>query len=104
MAKEIGVNEQVRKAATEIDVHVTYAGAEGPFKRAYGMDVQLRQVKADVLTAFGLGETIDQAGNQNLYFLYRGGDKVTDAQTVGDLADKRNHLQLRLVREVIAGR
>ncbi|HYT81131.1 MAG TPA: hypothetical protein VEQ37_18125 [Actinomycetota bacterium] len=96
--------ESQRVATEEVEVGVTYAGAEGPFKRAYAAEVQVQQVKADVLEAFGLAETIDEAGNQTLYFLYRGGDKITDlSQTVGDLADHRKHLQLRLVREVIAG-
>jgi hypothetical protein len=97
--------ESQRVATEDVEVAVTYAGAEGPFKQAYAADAQLQQVKADVLAAFGLAETTDEAGNQTLYVLYRGGDKITDlSQTVGDFADHRKHLQLRLVREVIAGR
>ena len=87
-----------------IDVGVTYAGAEEPFKKTYDPTTTLETLKADVLEAFGLAETTDAQGNQTVYGLYKGGDRLDDlAQSINDAANNDAHLQLRLVREVIAG-
>lgn len=92
------------KDPTGIDVGVTYAGAEKPFKKEYDPDVTLMTLKSAVMEAFGLAESTDAQGNQTVYRLYRGGDRLDDlGQTLDQASKNEHHLQLRLVREVVAG-
>lgn len=92
------------KEPSGIDVGVTYAGAEKPFKKEYAPDITLQTVKTAVMEAFGLAESTDAQGNQTVYRLYRGGDRLDDlGQSLDQASKNEHHLQLRLVREVIAG-
>jgi len=94
----------VSKNDSGIELGVTYAGAEHPFKQTYDLGTILETVKADVMMAFELGESTDAQGNQTVYRIYRGGERLDDlGQTVEQAATNKHHLQLRLVREVIAG-
>lgn len=91
--------------ATEgpVEVRVNYAGAKEKFAEKYARDILIDQVKADVLTRFGLAETVDGAGNQTVYTLYKGGDPLDGSKPIADFVDNQDHLQLRLVRQVVAG-
>ncbi len=91
--------------ATErpVEVRVNYAGAKEKFAEKYARDTLVNQVKADVLTRFELGETVDASGNQTVYTLYKGGDSLDGSRQIGDLIGHEDHLQLRLVRQVVAG-
>ena len=94
---------QAEKLPDEIEVGVTYAGAAKPFQGDYNPVTGMSQVKAEVLDAFGLAETTDSAGNQTTYTFRKGKERVDLSATVGDAADGHKHLQMKLVREVIAG-
>lgn len=87
----------------QVTVGATYAGARENFKQDYARDVGLAEVKSAVLEQFGLAETVDAAGNQTVYSLYKGNDPVEMSFTVGDVAGEHKHLQFRLVRQVVAG-
>jgi hypothetical protein len=93
------------KAGTTTEVTVTYAGGRGgPWKQTYLNDTQLGPVREDAMSHFQVADSTDAGGNQILFRLYHGRDRMDDLnQTVGDRAEGRPHLSFRLVREVIAG-
>ena len=86
----------------EIDVVITFAGAGTPFKRAYPETARISQALSDALTYFGLTAGGDGAGNQIVFYLYRGADRA-ESSTLLSALSHAGHLQLKLVREVVAG-
>jgi hypothetical protein len=88
-----------------IDVGVTYAGSrKGPWKQAYEPSTQLAKVRDDAMGHFEVADSTDAAGNQIVYKLMHGGDTLNDlTKTVGAESGDKPHLELRLVRQVIAG-
>jgi hypothetical protein len=86
-----------------VSVGVTYPGADKPYKHEYAQGSPMSQVKQDVISFFGLAETVDAAGNQTVYNFRKGNDPIDLSLTVGDISGEHPHLQLRLIREVIAG-
>ena len=73
-----------------------------PFTNTYPQGATVGQALADALTHFSLVPEGDGAGNQIVFHLYRGGDRVDPSKPLRELAHG-GHLQLRLVREVVAG-
>lgn len=88
-----------------IEVGVTYAGSrKGPWKKAYEPSTQLSTVREDAMGHFEVADSTDPGGNQIVYKLMHGGDTNDDlTKTVGVEAGDKPHLELRLVRQVIAG-
>jgi hypothetical protein len=88
-----------------IEVSVTYAGSrKGPWEHAYEPTAQLSRVRGDAMAYFEVADSADAAGNQILYKLMHGANTLNDlTRTVGAEAGERDRLELRLVREVIAG-
>jgi len=90
---------------TTINVAVTYAGGrKGPWDQAYEPAVQLAKVRQDAMTHFEVADSTDAAGNQIVYKMMHAGDTINDlAKTVGSEAGDKDRLELRLVRQVVAG-
>lgn len=88
-----------------VQVGVTYAGSrKGPWKQVYEPGEQLSKVRTDAMGHFEVADSTDPAGNQIVYKLMQGGDTINDlTKTVGAEAGDKPHLELRLVRQVIAG-
>ncbi len=90
---------------TLLDVVVHYLAAEQPFKEQAPPDETVGQLKAQVLTAFGLTEGSTPDGNTVTYTLYHDKTPLENmGQTLGELAGHQHVLQLKLVQEIIQGR
>lgn len=88
-----------------VEVGVTYAGSrKEPWKQGYEPAVQLSTVRTDAMTHFEVADSTDASGNQIVYKLMHGADSINDlTKTVRAEAGDKPHLQLRMVRQVIAG-
>ncbi len=93
------------KDVNTIEVSVTYAGSrKGPWEHAYEPTVPLSKVRGDAMAHFEVTDSTDAGGNQILYKLMHGGNTLNDlTRTVGAEAGDEDGLEIRLVREVIAG-
>ena len=76
----------------------------GPWEQAYEPSTQLARVRQDAMSHFQVADSTDAAGNQIVYKLMHGADTINDlTKTVGAEAGGKERLELRLVRQVIAG-
>jgi hypothetical protein len=92
------------QAPSTVKVEVGYAGGRmGPYRAHLAPDTSLTTVRAEAMTHFGVADSTDAAGNRLVYTLTDGNAPVDLGKTVGDLATGKRELELRLVREVIAG-
>ncbi len=91
--------------AITIAVSVTYAGSrKGPFKEEFGPTTTLAAVRQAAIHYFEVADGGDGGGNQIVFNLVHGDHTIKDLnRTVAEEADNEHHLQMRLVREVIAG-
>ena len=87
-----------------VEVKAVLASAGRPFVREYPAETTLGVVKADILAFFGVREET-VGGNQIVYTLHHGNDKLTDLNaTVGSIAEKQNcKLPLLVVKDTIFG-
>jgi hypothetical protein len=93
------------KAKTRLRVVVHYPAAAEPFKdEDADRDETVGQLKARVLTAFGLSEGTTSDGNVVSYTLYQHKTPLENpAQTLGELAGRERVLQLKLSQQLTQG-
>jgi hypothetical protein len=95
------------KQKETLHVVVHYPAAKEPFKdEAAHRSETVGQLKARVLTAFGLVEGNTPDGNSVQYFLYDQDSKVRlddPSRTLGSLAGDRKVLQLKLSQQITQG-
>jgi len=98
--------EAAKKQKTTIHVVVHYVAAEEPFNdKNANPGETVGQLKQRVLTEFGLSEGQTPDGNITTYQLYHNKSLVENmGQTLGELADDKQTLQLKLVQQIIQGR
>ena len=84
---------------------MTYAGSrKEPWKKGYEPATQVATVRTDAMTHFEVADSTDASGGQIVYKLMHGAVTINDlATTVGDESGQKPHLELRLVRQVVAG-
>lgn len=89
-------------AVVEVMAHLASAGV--PFSKEYPGETTLGAVKVDILNFFKVKEEV-VGGNQILYVLHNGSDKLTDLSVaVGSVVEHRNcKLQIRVVKDIVFG-
>lgn len=93
------------KTKTRLRVVVHYPAAAEPFKdEGADRDETVGQLKARVLTAFGLSEGATSDGNIVSYTLYQHKTLLENpAQTLGELVGNERVLQLKLSQQLTQG-
>jgi len=94
------------QAPSTVKVEVGYAGGrKGPYREHLAPETSLTTVRGNAMTHFGVVDSTDAAGNRIVFTLTDGNAPVDLAKTVDDLATGKHEreLELRLIREVIAG-
>jgi hypothetical protein len=87
-----------------LQVIVTYVAAERAFKDDAEPGETVGQLKARVLTAFGLSEGQDAGGNTVTYTLYHGKTPLENLnQTLSDVAGHAHALAMKLDQQITQG-
>lgn len=82
----------------DIDVKVTFATADRPYRHEYTESVTVGAVLGDSLNAFGVA-----ADGTTRYYLKHDGDELPADKTVGEIAGRARDLHLKLRTETIQG-
>jgi hypothetical protein len=82
----------------EIDVHVTFAAAKGPYNNKYAPNATAATVLQDALNAFKI-----QTDGTTRYFFILDGTEVNLTVTIGALAGHSHSIKLSLRTETISG-
>jgi hypothetical protein len=83
----------------KVKVRVTFPiSTKGPFHEKVEPETDAGAVKASAMTHFGVAED-----GQHTYYLSHGGSKVSDTETIGELAAGAEEVKLTLVKELIQG-
>lgn len=92
-----------KKMTLRVMVH--YPAAAQPFKdEDTDPNETVGELKSRVLSAFGLAEGATSDGNQVSYTLYRHKTPLENpVQTLGELADDKRVLQLKLAQQITQG-
>lgn len=87
-----------------VNVKVTWMSADHPFEEGMATSETLASVREQAMAKFGLREEVID-GNQVRYYLYQGGNKLTDlSETIeSKLHGHQNAVVFRLVRDLVAG-
>lgn len=95
---------QVMETITTVKVVVTYPAAAKPFETDAERTETEGQLKAAVLTAFGLTEGQLPGGNVATYTLYDGKTPLENPnQTLGEIAGHREALHFKLAQQIVQG-
>lgn len=88
-----------------LNVVVHYIAASEPFKdHQASRSETVGQLKARVLTAFGLSEGSTPDGNQTTYTLFHGPQRLDNLDlTLGEVAGDQHVLQLKLDQQITQG-
>jgi hypothetical protein len=87
-----------------IKVTVHYMAAERPFRDEVKADEAEGNFKQTALSAFGLTEGQTPDGNTVTYTLYHDGRPLENPdETIGRIAEGRDHLQLKLSQQIVQG-
>ena len=87
-----------------IEVKVVYPSAHRPAVKEFAPTATIREVKTFALSEFGLSEET-VGGNQVVFFLFHGDDKIQDLDQPLSAFVKPPHrkVEFRLAKETIAG-
>jgi hypothetical protein len=92
------------KEMNSLRVIVHYVAAEEPFRTEADRDETVGQLKARVLTAFGLTEGQTSDGNIVSYTLFHERTPLENPnQTLGEIAGHQKILQLKLSQQITQG-
>jgi hypothetical protein len=85
-------------AKKTINVTVTFPLADSPYQAEVVPSETVGTVRKDAMEQFGAVEDQEFA-----YYLTHKGSRLSDEQTIGDVADHAHAIKLTLVKELIQG-
>jgi hypothetical protein len=88
-----------------IQVTATYVPARKPFEGDFPENATVGEVKAAIMTAFGIeqGPTPDGKGQVVFHLFDKTGELTDMGRTIADVAAPGRHAQLNLVKQIIQG-
>jgi len=87
-----------------IRLTATYLPARKPFQDDFPESATVGDVKAAILTGFGVSEGPAPGGGQIVFQLFDSEGELTDmSRTIADVAAPGRHAKLNLVKQIIQG-